>query len=190
MAYCCVRFFVCSLPVIVQADTKSVESQKSFSQGVKENPMMGFITSKHGELWMQEVHSQPEDGSLSISYNNDQQTHTTSVSAKKIPTGMEPALARTELTKAIAVALDNGNEEPVQERRFTTDAGHEVNCAGVIREDKRASSELCMVVFENYYIQANMVWPLGDDVAEDKAFSRSDEFVGVVMDRFGEYPEI
>ena len=56
MAYCCVRFFVCSLPVIVQADTKSVESQKSFSQGVKENPMMGFITSKHGDLWMQEVH--------------------------------------------------------------------------------------------------------------------------------------
>src|SRR5699024_7881634 len=94
-----------SLPVIVQADTKSVESQKSFSQGVKENPIMGFITSKHGDLWMQEVHSQPEDGSLSISYNNDQQTHTTSVSAKKIPTGMEPALARTELTKAIAVAL-------------------------------------------------------------------------------------
>lgn len=72
-----------SLPVIVHADTKSVESQKSFSQGVKENPMMGFITSKHGNLWMQEVHSQPEDGSLSISYNNDQQTHTTSVSAKK-----------------------------------------------------------------------------------------------------------
>ena len=92
--------------------------------------------------------------------------------------------------KSIAVALDNGNEEPVQERRFTTDAGHEVNCAGVIREDKRVSSELCMVVFENYYIQANMVWPLGDDVTEDKAFSRADAFVGVVMDRFGEYPEI
>ena len=35
-----------------------------------------------------------------------------------------------------------------------------------------------------------MVWPLGDDVAEDKAFSRADAFVGVVMDRFGEYPEI
>lgn len=179
-----------SLPVIVHAETKSVESQKSFSQGVKENPIMGFITSKHGDLWMHELNSQPEDGSLRISYNNDQKTHTTSVSAQRLPEMADSSVITGELTKGIAIALEKSHGGPVEERSFETAAGNEVNCAGVIMEDRQISNELCVVVFDNYYIQANMLWPLEDGKVDDKTFSRSDEFVTVVMDRFGEYPDI
>ena len=179
-----------SLPVIVHAEANSVQSQKSFSQGVKENPLMGFITSKHDGLWMQELHSQPEDGSLRISYNNDLKTQTTSVSAQRLPDMADSSVIIPELTKGIAQALEKSHGGPVNERSFETVGGNEVNCAGIIMEDKQISNELCVVVFSNYYIQANMLWPLEDGKEDDKAFSRSDEFVTVVMDRFGEYPDI
>lgn len=179
-----------SLPVMVHAEVKSVESQKSFSQGVKENPIMEFITSKHGDLWMHELNSQPQDGSLRISYNNDEKTHTTSVSAQKLPERADPATIPAELSKGIAAVLEKSHGGPVEERSFETAAGKEVNCAGVIMEDKQISNELCVVVFDNYYIQANMLWPLENGEVDDKTFSRSDEFVTVVMDRFGEYPDI
>jgi len=177
------------LPVISNAQPKSIENNKSLSQGIKENPIMGYVLPTFDDFRINEVHSDPKSGSLRVRYNTKQKNRISSVSAKKTPRNIEKARVSGALAEAIDKALPTNNASPRNKHSFTTANGVAVNCIGVVLDDRQVSNSICYAVFDHYYIQANMVWALdGEDKAQ--AFSRSDEFVKAVIDRFNEFPEI
>lgn len=177
-----------ALPMISNAQPKSIENNKSIRQGIKENPIMGYVVPKIEDVRIHKVHSDPKTGSLRITYNNEKKNRLSSVSAKKSPSGFDKEKAAVALAEGIDKALTK-KATSSQKRSFTTDKGVEVNCIGVIEDSKKRSNSICFAVFDNYYIQANMVWGINGE-SKEQAFSRSDGFVKAVIDRFSEYPEI
>ncbi|PJX23344.1 hypothetical protein CAP48_12790 [Advenella sp. S44] len=178
-----------SLPVVSNAEVKSIENNKSISQGVKENPIMGYVVPKTGDLRIHKVHSEPKKGSLSVIYNNEQKVRLTNVNAQRIPPGLDKIKAAKALGEGIEKALVKDNSTTPEKQEFTTPKGVHVNCVGVLMKDKPASNRLCYAVFNNYYVQTNMVWKM-EKKNDENAFSRSDDFVTTVMDRFSDYPEL
>ncbi|WP_144084621.1 hypothetical protein [Advenella mimigardefordensis] len=177
------------LPIISNAQPRSLENYKSLSQGIKENPIMGYVLPVFEDFRINELHSDPKSGSLRVRYNTKQKNRISSVSAKKTPRNIEKARVSGALAEAIDKALPTDNAGPRTTRSFTTAKGVDVNCIGVVLDDKKISNSICYAMFDNYYIQANMVWAL-DGENKEQAFSRSDGFVKAVIDRFDEYPEI
>ena len=177
------------LPIISNAQPKSIENKKSLSQMVKENPIAGYVLPIFDDIRIHELYSEPKNGSLRVRYNTKQKNRISSVSAKKIPRNIEKARVSDALATGVDKALPTDNAGPRIKRNFTTAKGVDVNCIGVVLDDKKISNSICYAVFDNYYIQANMLWAL-DGENKEQAFSRSDGFVKAIVDRFNEYPEI
>ena len=49
---------------------------------------------------------------------------------------------------------------------------------------------MCVSVFDHYYVQASLAWALDDEERGEEVFSRSDDFVKAVFDKFSEYEGI
>src|SRR5690606_30737049 len=73
------------LPFISNAQPTSIENNKSLSQSIKENPIMGYVLPIFEDLRITEVHSDPKSGSLRIRYNTKQKNRVSMVNAKKSP---------------------------------------------------------------------------------------------------------
>lgn len=171
------------------ADIKSVETGKSLSQGIKENPIMAYVLPKYEDLRITKLHSIPETGYVEVNYNNDEQTRTTLVSAQKLPANTSREQGLKALIESVSLSLGDG-EETLTQRQLETNKGHEVHCAGFINEDQQRSESLCVVVFDRYYIQASLPWVLESEKRGDEDFSRSDEFVKTIVDNFAKYEGI
>ena len=178
-----------SFPVISNAQPKSIENNKSLEQGMNENPIMRYVIPKFEDLQIRQVHSDPKSGALRVSYNNKNKTRVSGVNAQKIPPRIEKSKVTAALTEGVEKALERKQADALDRRSFKTDNGTAVNCLGVMENDKKRSNSICFAVFDNYYVQANMVWRMEKE-NEEHAFSRSDGFVKAVVDRFSEYPDI
>ncbi len=191
---CVIQMFtvvgICSLSVSsAMAEKRSVENEQSLTEMMKENPILAYAVPSYDHIWVSEVESFPREGSLRLDYNNDEKTRASFVLAKKLPSHVKHEDAMDGFLKAAREVLDDGKKTLI-DRRFKTDKGHEVECLGFISEKAKRSHSLCVTVFEHYYVQANLAWDLDDERRGDEVFSRSDDFVTAVFDKFSEYEGI
>ncbi len=181
---------ICSLSVsTVMAEKRSINTNKTISEGIKDNPIMAYVVPVYEDIWVSELNSNPDDGSVSLRYNNNEKTRTSLVSAKKLPDNMKAEDSMEHLDKGVRQALGDGKETLV-ERQFKTDKGHEVECLGFINENEKRSQSMCVSVFDHYYVQTSLAWALDDEERGEEVFSRSDDFVKAVFDKFSEYEGI
>ena len=181
---------ICSLSVSsAMAEKSSANTVQSISEDIKENPILAYIVPEYEDLWITEMTSRPDVGSVSLRYNNDEKSRSTLVSAKRLRANATHEKATSNLLRGARAALGDGKESLV-DRQFKTDKGHEVQCLGYINEKEERSESLCILVFDHYYVQASLPWALDDEDRGEAVFSRSDGFVKTVFDRFSEYEGI
>lgn len=179
------------LPVIAYAESLSTENNKPLSQGIAENPVMGFVTPVFENLRIHELNSVPETGALRISYNNDEKERLTGVSVQRIPDEMDKQKAQAALAEGIELTVAGEDGVTPEKWSFSTAKGVDVNCFGKMMSKEKKSNSICYSVFDNYYIQANMVWDIADDEAQKAGRDdAADRFVEAVIDRFSEFPGI